>query len=314
MVKVRKYAERIITWQRLRAIILALILAVAIWFAYLIFVKRYVWVWAEGTGFEGKTLWDWMQLLIIPVALAITAYWFNKKERERESTLAEQRAELDRQIAADHNEEEVLQAYLDRMMELLLDKQLLQAEPDSDLRAIAESRTLTTIRRLNGERKGILLRFLSSSRLITLEDGKTDSLIRLSEYNLDLSRTNLDEAWLLGVDLSKINLREANLYKAVLRGATLFDTELTRANMNKAVLHNACMERAKLFQTKLEGAFLQNAKLSLADLSEADLTDADLSGVELLGANLKGAKVSEEQLQKAKTLQGATMPDGSKHD
>jgi len=43
-------------------------------------------------------------------------------------------------------------------------------------------------------------------------------------------------------------------------------------------------------------------------LSGADLSDADLSR-----ANLSGATVTNEQLAGAKSLQGATMPDGSKH-
>jgi len=44
------------------------------------------------------------------------------------------------------------------------------------------------------------------------------------------------------------------------------------------------------------------------------LNDADLSGVKLGGANLRGAQdLTQEQLDKAKTLTGATMPDGSNH-
>ena len=57
-----------------------------------------------------------------------------------------------------------------------------------------------------------------------------------------------------------------------------------------------------------------------ADLREAQLIETDLSGADLLRADLgyarlDGAKgVTEEQLkEQAKTLEGATMPDGSKH-
>jgi len=39
----------------------------------------------------------------------------------------------------------------------------------------------------------------------------------------------------------------------------------------------------------------------------------DLSGVDLSHAILSGAKVTEEQLSKASSLEGAFMPDGSKH-
>jgi uncharacterized protein YjbI with pentapeptide repeats len=39
----------------------------------------------------------------------------------------------------------------------------------------------------------------------------------------------------------------------------------------------------------------------------------NLSGANLFKDNLIGANVTEEQLKKAKSLAGATMPDGSVH-
>ena len=58
---------------------------------------------------------------------------------------------------------------------------------------------------------------------------------------------------------------------------------------------------------------IDKPNLSGADLSNADLRNADLSNADLKGANLKDARVIEEQLKEAKSLHGATMPDGSKH-
>jgi uncharacterized protein YjbI with pentapeptide repeats len=49
---------------------------------------------------------------------------------------------------------------------------------------------------------------------------------------------------------------------------------------------------------------------SLADEGLGDV-EANLSDADLSRANLKGAKVTDEQL--AKSLKGATMPDGSIH-
>jgi hypothetical protein len=61
-----------------------------------------------------------------------------------------------------------------------------------------------------------------------------------------------------------------------------------------------------LSEANLRGAGLINANLSGADLSGANLSEADWRGV-----NLNGAKnVTVEQLEQAKTLEGAIMPDG----
>ena len=49
---------------------------------------------------------------------------------------------------------------------------------------------------------------------------------------------------------------------------------------------------------------LKPTNLRGADLTNADLSDAYLTGVE----------VSKEQLDRCKSLQGATMPDGRKYE
>ena len=92
-------------------------------------------VWFNGTGFDGynqvttehtlsgpsagtvvrtevyqpgKSLWDWLQLLIIPVVLAVGALLFN---------LATTRTE--QKIALDKQREDLFQKYLDCMSDLL---------------------------------------------------------------------------------------------------------------------------------------------------------------------------------------------------
>lgn len=61
-----------------------------------------------------------MQLLIIPVALALIAFWFNRVERSSEQA-----------IATDNQQETALQAYLDNMSELLLKDDLRESKPDA---------------------------------------------------------------------------------------------------------------------------------------------------------------------------------------
>jgi uncharacterized protein YjbI with pentapeptide repeats len=62
----------------------------------------------------------------------------------------------------------------------------------------------------------------------------------------------------------------------------------------------------------LRGADLSGRDLRKADLRGADLLYANLAGANLSGANLQGALVTDEQLAKAASLDGATMPDGTR--
>ena len=142
-----------------------------------------------------------------------------------------------------------MQAYLDQMSTLLLEKNLRSSEEDSEVRTLARARTLTVLRRLDGKRKGSVLKFLSESRLIDEED---------------------PVLYLAGTDLL---------------GASLIGGELRRAY--------------------LSGAYLSGAYLS---------------GAYLIGAHLIGTNLSEaigwtvEQLSQARSLEGATMPDGQKYE
>jgi hypothetical protein len=68
-----------------------------------------------------------------------------------------------------------------------------------------------------------------------------------------------------------------------------------------------------LWGADLSGADLSGADLSGANLSEANLQRADLSEADLREANLSKAKATEKQLDNALSLEGAIMPNGSRH-
>jgi hypothetical protein len=189
---------------------------------------------------RGKTLWDWLQLLIIPAVLAGGAMWFSRAEREAE-----------REIASDRLREAALQAYLDRMTDLLLEKDLRTSQADDEAQAVARARTVTTLRQLDTARRDILLGFLSQAGLI----GSKEARVRL------LSRANLSEAdlrWanLVGADLSWSDLRWADLSWALLIGADLREASLYRANLIGANLRGADLRGASLGQTDLSGTRL----------------------------------------------------------
>ena len=230
----------------------------------------------------GKNLWDLLQLLIIPLVLAGGGLWFNQIQKDREQRAADERAETEREIALDNQRETALQEYLDSISELLLHEKLRESEAEDEVRKIARVRTLTVLPRLDPIRKGSVLQFLEESGLI-------DSGNPIIDLNrADLSRVQLYKPWLNEVDLHETNLSEADLYEADLSGATMRAANLSEADLREANLQG----------TILNAADLRRAKLADADLGEATLFRAD---------------ISSEQLEKAKSLKGAIMPNGSKH-
>ena len=106
--------------------------------------------------FGGKTLWDWLQLLIVPVALSLITVGFALWQDTRQQSIENKRAEAERKLAEQRAQDEALQAYLDQMNGLLLERDLRASEVDSEVRTLARARTLTVqtsplnVRRIGG--------------------------------------------------------------------------------------------------------------------------------------------------------------------
>src|SRR5258708_21448363 len=94
----------------------------------------------SATGFLNKSLWDWLQLLIVPLALAVVALVFPLSNARTERQIAQQRYRQDQQIALEKQHEDLLQVYLDRISELLL-KESLSTSPSEEARNVARVRT-----------------------------------------------------------------------------------------------------------------------------------------------------------------------------
>jgi hypothetical protein len=265
---------------------------------------RREWQW---TGFPPKKLFDWMQILVIPVAVAIGTFVLNRTATRRDAKAQEAQKEREEALETRHAEEASLQAYLDYMSRLLTDpdRPLRRSQLGDNLSVVARAQTLTALGRLeDGERKAVVLRFLYEAGLIA----RKRPIILLRGANL--RGANLKYAYLKDVYLSGgIDLKDANLDSAKLIGAVL-----KYAYLGRAVLKYAHLREADLGGANLGEADLQEADLRKADLNLAVLSGAILRRANLTGANLTGAKVTKKQLDTARSLKGATMPDGSIHD
>jgi hypothetical protein len=132
-------------------------------------------------GQYDKTIWDSAQLLLtasIPVVIAIVG-----------NRYTQQRAQND-----------ALQAYLDQMGELMLDKaHPLRGAPElSDERILARARTLTVVEQLDAIRQRSALGFVLEAGLLTPQHSSEDPVISLHQANLEgaqLSNFSLFAVW-----------------------------------------------------------------------------------------------------------------------
>lgn len=264
----------------------------------------------------GKTLWDWLGLLgviAIPVVVGLGAAWFtsrqtqaseaNRAQQAKESELnREKRHKTDLQIASDDRKEKdrtdrwiakdaqreaALQAYIDKLSDLLLKEHLGGLTPDgkpepgySEVRKIARAQTLVLLPHLDETRKRSVLLFLQESQLTTIVDLSRAQLHRAALHDLDLH----------GAKLSRANLSEADLSRANLSGADLHSSNLSRANLNGADLRGSNLSGASLQGTNLQGVKYNTIEITMKEQGTIKPTQLSLpegSNPNTLGMTLK---------------------------
>ena len=267
----------------------------------------------------GKDLWDLMDLLIVPLTIAIIAGLFHLAQRERDREMAEAESKRDRELASNLSRELALQLYQDRIGDMVMEQVLPQSEPGSDERLVARARTLAVLPRLDGRQKGSVLQLLHQLGLINANDAVIDledaNLTKANLRDADLRRVDLAHADLQGADLTSAWLTKAILRGANMHRATLVDARMTEADLSGARLIEANLGTDNLASyTDLHCAILRQAQLCGADLRRADLTMADLTGADLEQANLQwaqlnGADLTGANLQDADTKRITYDPD-----
>ncbi len=218
----------------------------------------------------------WVLTGLVAGGAALTLVASKRQRKDRESRTEDQRA-----IESDRAHEASPQARLDGIGELSLKHDLGESAKDDSIVDIARARTLTVLRQLDGQRKGLLLRFL---------------------YELDLGSE------LIRRQVGPEGKEDERVAVAAPRGANLAGTELKGTDLRSARLVGTSLVAAGLECAQLVGASLKGADLRGTNLTGAEPTRAYLASVDLAGA-----RVTDGQLAQAGSPKGATMPDVRVH-
>lgn len=252
----------------------------------------------KWTGLRGKTLWDWLNLLVVPLVLLVGGFLLASWQEATQRSIANQRA--DAQLAAEEERSQniMLQEYFDRIGVLMIEHNLDDSKNFVDANSVARARTLTLLRSLNGEHKGAVLQFLRDAGLVrrAVEPGVVlrgadfsntklvgASLSGAKLYEVDLSNSDLSNSDLADVDLKKANLRNADLSQANLSGASLDNANLAGAKFRGAILQGVSWESAKIGYWQAFKCFPEE---EFEELPEDMLKEEETNGVPVGQRNL----------------------------
>ena len=106
--------------------------------------------WSSRLGFKGKTLWDGLNLIGIPLALAFVGFYLANLQDQRQERIEENRITAQSTIEASRANANALESYLDDMSAILLKEDL----EDKKTITVAQARTISVLSELDGVRNG----------------------------------------------------------------------------------------------------------------------------------------------------------------
>ena len=134
-----------------------------------------------------KTLWDWLQLLIVPAILIGVTFVWSATQTRSDNKREDRRIAADRAAAEEARRDTTLQTFLDRMSDLIIHEGLLSTKRPPAVAAVAHTLTAAAVRRLDGARKGQVVLFLGDAGLL---DAGSDMLLDADLTGADLTNVN----------------------------------------------------------------------------------------------------------------------------
>ncbi|TRU35934.1 MAG: pentapeptide repeat-containing protein [Microcystis aeruginosa Ma_MB_F_20061100_S20] len=253
----------------------------------------------KWSGFQKKSFWDWLQLLIIPLMLALGAFYLNSAADFR-----------DNQIAQEQKQQEILTDYFSKMQDLIVETKKSKQTPGSkesnskerlllEFRPTAQALTLSVLEQLDGKRKGKVITYLAESQLITItadnnvtaDNNKPSPQpeIKLDGANLDDiklgnngQRNSLNENEMTIIDKIKIN--NASMKRANLSGLQLLDSDLSGSNLENATLENV----------DFTGSIMVGSRFITGQIIDVNFTDVRLGKSIFDNVKLENIKISDK--------------------
>ena len=241
--------------------------------------------WDNWTGFgsytkphkdyvRGKTLWDWLQLLIIPLILTGGIWWLNKRQEQSKIDLNLKQEESKQKLESNNRKQNTLENYFDKMSELILKDGSLKNNENAQ--TIARARTLLVMRELDGNRKAQALQFLRDSKLIRKPPTIDLQFVVLDGVNFE--RARLDDCQIKNAYFKKATFHEASLEDSNVEGCDFTDSKFTKAVLKNTIFNNAILKGAVFDGADLKGAKFEDAQqIEKADFSKAKNIPSELA-------------------------------------
>lgn len=213
-------------------------------------------------GPQPKLLWDWLDLLIVPISLGLIGWIYKEYEKSKDS-----------KKEYENKQNEILDSYFRVISDLIIKEKLLDSKSNDESKIIARTRTIVAIDNLSGDRKGQVLQFLYESNLIR------DNVIELIGANF--RNSEVSGIVLKNITIKGVYFSTSEFIKTYLDNSDFTSCDFTGTNFDESSLNNT-----NLSYTKLVGCKMTNMDLTTINFEGADLTNANFTNSKILQSQL----------------------------
>ncbi|CAF1406010.1 unnamed protein product, partial [Didymodactylos carnosus] len=236
-----------------------------------------------------------------------------QKQRELENDIAVQERLQDKQQQDDSLKENLFSSYLRDITDLTLHNKSINI---NDRMQYIRSKTLTTLRRLDSERKRNLILFLYESNLISYDQKNPQKhVVDLSGAdlnNLNFTSTSKLKYWLKSIKLTNVYLINATFINVYLHRADFTNSIMTDSSFSECVLSDSFFKGGILDRADLTNTVMQNTIFYSSSLFQTNFTNAHIDHVDFRNVNLSRSIISNKQLfDTGSDLHNAFLPNGS---
>lgn len=235
----------------------------------------------------GKYLWDWLEIIIVPLVLTLIGVYFNARQKKVEienATETEKRRTIQNQIKEQESE---LSRYFEKINDLILRDGLAKESASLEVKSIARSMTTEIFQRISIEYAPKVINYLYENHLIGKENCKV----------------NLSGVALARIDLSERNLNNVNLSGIKIYAGNLSGTDFSNSNLSDAVLFECNLRNSKFTNTDITATDLKNCNLVLADFRNAQGSRADFSYTHMYETVFENANLHKSEYFQSRMIQ-----------
>ena len=206
-----------------------------------------------------KTLWDWLDLLLIPLIITLTGWYISRSEKNNDIAREKEK-----------NQQNIRENYLKIITSLLLEHNLQNSEEGDVVRSVAKAHTTTFLRNADNTRRGIILQFLYESDLIS-ENPIIDLL------GVKLNSCHFDKIKLINIEITGAYFRECSFVKSNLENSIFCASNFSGSNLSYSNLKNVDFTYCDMIDTEIIGVDLRQAKIEGVDFTNANLKESTIS-------------------------------------